>query len=328
MKRWVVDTLICPECLVLEMPLTLTIREEKGDDVMDGELCCPDCGRRYPIRSGIGLLLPEKTRAILDDDAGYNSPAMVSSYLWSHFSDLMGDPRATDAYRRWLAQLPPAGGSVDAGAVAGSPPGGSFALDIGCAVGRLSFELGQTHQRVIGVDTSFAFIRQAREVLTRKRLDFDLVIEGTLSEPRGCAFDDYDFAGVDFIVADALALPFRSHRCNTVATLNLLEKVPDPLRHLQEVNRMLTPEAATFLFSDPFTWDAAVSPPESWLGGNGGGAYSERGIDTMRRMFGGEFGVFDPPLEITADGEVAWKIRKTAHLWEHIISQYLVGTRG
>lgn len=314
MKRWVVDKLICPECYALEMPLELTIREEHADDVMDGELRCPDCDRRYPIRGGIAVILPEKTRAIMSSEVGYNSPPMVSSYLWSHFCDLFGDPQATDAYQVWSAALRPSQG---------------LALDVGCAVGRLSFELARTHARVIGVDTSYAFVRQARQILTRRRLDFDMIIEGSLTESQGCAFDgDWDLGGVDFIVADALALPFRSHSFATVAAINILEKVPDPLLHLQEINRMLCASAATFLFSDPFSWDPAVSPPETWLGGNGNNnGYSQRGIDTLRRMFRGEFNVFDPPLEIITDGEVAWKIRKTAHLWEHITSQYLVGHR-
>jgi len=319
MKRWVADKLICPECAALEMPLELTVREEQLEDVMDGELRCPDCDRRYPIRSGIAVILPEKTLTVMDSEAGYNSPAMVSSYLWSHFCDLIGDPQATDAYDVWSAPLRPCSG---------------IALDVGCAVGRLSLELAKTHERVIGVDTSYAFVRQARQILTRRRLDFDMIIEGTLTEPRGCAFDDdWDLNGVDFIVADALALPFRSHNFATVAAINILEKVPDPLLHLKEINRMLTAAASTFLFSDPFSWDPAVSPPETWLSGNcqgncqGDCHYSQRGIDTLRRMFRGEFGVFDPPLEIAADGEVAWKIRKTAHLWEHITSQYLVGRR-
>ncbi len=84
---------------------------------------------------------------------------------------------------------------------------------------------------------------------------------------------------------------------------------------------------AEFPFSDPFSWDEAVSPPDRWLGGSGSARYSPRGIDTMRRLFAGEFGVFDPSLEIVADGDAAWKIRKTQNLWEHITSQYLVGRR-
>jgi SAM-dependent methyltransferase len=314
MKKWVLEKLICPECKALEMPLALTIREANAEDILDGELRCPDCYRRYPIHSGVAILLPEHSRGVLESDGGYNSPAMLSAYLWSHFGDLIGDRLATDAYRQWLSITPRHSGP---------------ALDVGCAVGRFAFELAHTHRQVIGVDTSFAFIHQARQILNRRRLDFNLIIEGTLTEPRGCSFDDWNLDSVDFIVADAMALPFRSRAFETVATLNLLEKVPDPLLHLKEINRMLAAERAAFIFSDPFSWDPATSPPDTWLigAGNGNGNYSRRGIDTLRRMFAGDFGVFDPPLEITADGEVAWKIRKTANLWEHITSQYLVGER-
>lgn len=313
MKKWVADKLICPSCLDAEVPLDLIIRETIADDVMDGEMACPQCGGSYPIRQGIAVLLPEKTRNILNDDQGYNAPGMLSAYLWSHFGDLLDDPDATKAYQVWSAGFRPTAGN---------------ALDVGCAVGRLSFELSKTHEHVIGLDTSIAFIRKAREILTRKQLTFDLIVEGHLTEPRSYRFDDnQDFSRVDFIVADALALPFRERTFATAAAINLLEKVPDPLKHLAEINRVLRDRSAMFLFSDPFSWDEAVSPPERWLSGNGNSRYSARGIDTMRRILTGEFGVFDPPLGIADDGEVAWKIRKTENLWEHITSQYLVGRR-
>jgi SAM-dependent methyltransferase len=313
MKNWMVDKLICPHCLDAEVPLDLTVRETQGDDVMDGSLTCPQCGGSYPIRQGIAVLLPETTRHILSDHWGYNAPGMLSAYLWSHFGDLFKDPEATQAYQVWSAGFQSTAGD---------------ALDVGCAVGRLSFELAATHDHVIGLDTSIAFIRKAREILTRKRVAFDLIVEGHITEPRSYHFDERrDFSRVDFIVADALALPFRKRAFATTAAINLLEKVPDPLKHLTEINRVLRNRSAMFLFSDPFSWDEAVSPPERWLSGNGNAQYSARGIDTMRRLFAGEFGVFDPPLGIADDGNVAWKIRKTENLWEHITSQYLVGRR-
>jgi SAM-dependent methyltransferase len=313
MNRWMLNQLICPQCLPAQLALSADIREARAEDIVTGELTCPACGGRYPIQEGIAVVLPEQTRDGLDDQKGYNAPGMLSAYLWSHFGDLFDEPQATDAYRIWSTGFNKSGGN---------------ALDVGCAVGRLSFELTRSHHRVIGVDTSIAFIRKAREILSRRRLDFDLIVEGHLSEPRSCDFSpDYDFSRVEFIVADALALPFRRGDFATVAAINLLEKVPDPLKHLMEVNRVMGEHGSTFLFSDPFSWDEAVSPPELWLSGNGNAQYSPRGIDTIRRLFSGEYGIFSPPLTITADGNVAWKIRKTENLWEHITSQYLLGTR-
>ena len=110
-------------------------------------------------------------------------------------------------------------------------------------------------------------------------------------------------------------------------SVNILEKVPDPARHLSETNRVLDKGAASFLFSDPFTWDAAVSDPDLWLGGRNSGPFAGRGMEVMGRIFEGEHGLFSPGFSIREKGEVLWKIRKTAHLWEHITSQFIIGTR-
>ncbi|MGD9209997.1 MAG: methyltransferase domain-containing protein, partial [Desulfobacteraceae bacterium] len=274
----------------------------------------PACNRHYPIQRGIAVVLPEKTRAVLNEKNGYNAPGMLSAYLWSHFGDLLNEKQATDAYQIWSNSF--------------QQKINGDALDVGCAVGRLSFELTKTHNQVIGMDTSLAFISKAREILHKKKLDFDLIVEGHITEKRTLNFNNgWNFNNIDFIVADALALPFRQQNFSTVAAINILEKVPNPLKHLQEVNRVLQQDTSMFLFSDPFSWDATVSPPEQWLGGNGNAQYSARGINTIRRLFSGEYGIFNPPLSIKAQGDVSWKIRKTENLWEYITSQFLVGHR-
>ena len=60
---------------------------------------------------------------------------MVSSYLWSHYADLLGDEEATGAYSEWAALLAPEGG---------------MGLDAGCAVGRFTFELSRKCDLVVG----------------------------------------------------------------------------------------------------------------------------------------------------------------------------------
>jgi hypothetical protein len=106
-----------------------------------------------------------------------------------------------------------------------------------------------------------------------------------------------------------------------------LEKVPHPLQHLREVNKVLRERNAQFVFSDPFSWDAAVSAPELWLGGRNTGPFKGRGMENIHRLFLGDQRVFDPPFTIREKGDVVWKIRKTANLWEHIHSQFIIGER-
>jgi len=313
MKKWLQEKLACPECTMEAVPLDLEIKEERDDDVLEGVLRCPTCGNCYFINQGVAVVLRKKNLSVLSDNSGYNSRDMLSSYLWSHFSEFYGDPNTTDAYKIWSLHFRETNGC---------------ALDIGCSVGRLSFELSKTHSRVIGIDTSLSFIRKARELLVKKRLEFDLTVEGHITEAHSCELDpNWNYHRVDFIVADALALPFPKDLFSTVTSINVLEKLPRPIQHLQEVNKVLRKTNAMFLFSDPFSWDETVSDPESWLGGRTQGKYKGRGLGNISRLFLGEDGIFDPPLEIREKGNVAWKIRKTENLWEYINSQFIVGER-
>ncbi len=119
----------------------------------------------------------------------------------------------------------------------------------------LSFELSNTHSQVIGIDTSLSFIEKARELLQHKKLSFDLIVEGHITRKRSYEFSDkWVTDRVEFIVADALALPFPNCLFPTVSSINILEKVPHPIQHLTEINRVLTVENARFVFSDPFSW--------------------------------------------------------------------------
>ena len=313
MKQWLENDLICPECLPFQTPLTLDVYEKSQADILEGTLSCPRCESQYPIHDGLAVIVPQKTLALTQDTSGYNSASMRSSYLWSHYSEFFNGPDATDAYQKWASCFTREEG---------------LALDIGCSVGRLSFELSKTHTRVVGVDTSVSFIREARKILAEQRLEFDLIIEGEIAEKRSSDLDPaYRYNAVEFIVADAMALPFRSERFTTAASVNILEKVPDPAGHLKETNRILDRNHAHFLFSDPFSWDEAVSHPDLWLGGRNSGPYQGRGMDNLCRLVQGEGDVLTPGFSIRQKGDLLWKIRKTANLWEHITSQFIIATR-
>jgi uncharacterized protein YbaR (Trm112 family)/SAM-dependent methyltransferase len=313
MKKWLIEVLICPECLDREIRLTVDSRQETEEEIIEGRLICPACGRRYEIHAGIAVVVPEKTLPVTRGQEGYNSFSMLSSYLWSHYSEFFNGSVATDAYKKWAA-----GFTAQKG----------WALDIGCAVGRLTFEMSKFHDRAVGIDTSVSFIRAARDLAARKRLEFDLIMEGNIMEKQSCDLDPaFEFGATEFIVADAMALPFRSHCFAMASSVNILEKVPDPARHLSEANRVMEKACARFLFSDPFSWDEAVSRADLWLGGRNEGPFQGYGMDNVCRLLEDPDGILSPGLGIREKGQVLWKIRKTRNLWEHITSQFVMAQR-
>ncbi|MBI2868501.1 MAG: methytransferase partner Trm112 [Chloroflexi bacterium] len=55
MKRDIIDFLVCPVC---KGTLRLQVHEEDAVEVVQGELTCPRCARRYAIEAGIPNMMP------------------------------------------------------------------------------------------------------------------------------------------------------------------------------------------------------------------------------------------------------------------------------
>ena len=58
MKKTLLDVLVCPVCLPGEIRLHETIKSASGNDILEGELACPECRRVYCINNGIASLDP------------------------------------------------------------------------------------------------------------------------------------------------------------------------------------------------------------------------------------------------------------------------------
>ena len=106
---------------------------------------------------------------------------------------------------------------------------------------------------LLALDYSRPFIAAARELLYERRLDFSLKQEGHLFEQ--CTIHlpgAWDVSRIEFIMADAQAIPFRSHLFSLVASLNLVDKLPKPLHHLTEMNRTASEERGPVPHFRPF----------------------------------------------------------------------------
>ena len=313
MKSLLVDLLVCPTCLPLEKELVCQIEEEHGNDILSGFLKCDECETRYPIQDGIASLFPkihEKNRA---EPSKYESSSVVSSYLWSHFSDMLEEKEASTAYKDWGDLIRHQNG---------------FSLDAGCAVGRFTFEMSMKSDFSVGIDHSRAFISAARALMKNRKLEVTIKEEGLLTREKLIQFPaEWNTDKVEFIVGDAQVLPFRPETFSSLASLNLVDKVPLPLKHLEEMNRVARQKGAQFLFSDPFSWSSEVAREEDWLGGTHEGPYGGEGVDNVISLLTGKKGKFSPPWKIDKQGHIWWKIRTHRNHYELIRSCFIKGIR-
>ena len=59
MKKQLMQILVCPVC---KGDLKLTVKEEKGQEIVPGSLRCERCKESYPIEDAIPNLLPPDLR--------------------------------------------------------------------------------------------------------------------------------------------------------------------------------------------------------------------------------------------------------------------------
>jgi SAM-dependent methyltransferase len=308
MRKQLLQLLICPGCLPLEIPLRATGVGGSGEEIESAVLGCSSCGRRYQVNKGIAFLVPEEANG----DGRYNETLVVSSYLFSQYADLLGEA-ATTAYTQWEGLL---GQSA------------ALALDAGCAAGRLTLAMGSISELAIGIDSSPAFIKAAKALHMEGKFRFQLAIEGEITEETTITLpDELKRSKAEFLVADALRLPFPASTFSLCASLNVLDKVADPLRHLLELNRTSLGGGARLLFSDPFSWSESSAPKELWLGGRRVGPFTGRGLDNVRSLLEGGRGLIDPPWRILSGGEAVWVLRTHANHSERISSHFLEAVR-
>jgi putative 4-mercaptohistidine N1-methyltranferase len=146
-------------------------------------------------------------------------------------------------------------------------PAQGRALDLGCAVGRSSFELARHCAQVLGIDFSAGFVRAATELRNNGSLSFDHIEEGELSRPhRAVVPPDIDRKRVSFERGDAVRLRPGLGRFDVVLMANLIDRLDDPAKCLAQLPGLLAP-GGQLVIASPYTWLTDYTPRENWLGG-------------------------------------------------------------
>jgi SAM-dependent methyltransferase len=86
------------------------------------------------------------------------------------------------------------------------PRGAAF--DVGCAVGRTSFDMSKTFDAVVGLDFSHKFVATADKLRSGASIDYVATMEGEATAAFSCAApDDANLDRIKFIQGDACDLP-------------------------------------------------------------------------------------------------------------------------
>jgi SAM-dependent methyltransferase len=148
----------------------------------------------------------------------------------------------------------------------GSRSGHTRALDIGCAVGRFTFELSRCADEVIGIDNSRRFILAARNIAKRKAIEIQIHESGPEFSRRRVALPKGTRPGnARFQVGDAQRLgSIAKRRFDIVAAVNLICRLPSPSAFLRQLPDLVSP-GGQLLIASPFSWLKEYTSRGEWL---------------------------------------------------------------
>lgn len=146
-------------------------------------------------------------------------------------------------------------------------PAHARALDLGCAVGRSTFELSRVCAEVRGIDASERFVEVAA-ILTRDGgIDAVRMEEGSIEVPvRYTLPEGVHSDRVQFRTGDAVRPETAWGTFDVVLMANLVDRVPDPEACLENTAGLVRP-GGQLILTTPFTWLETYTPSSRWLGG-------------------------------------------------------------
>ncbi|GFR49285.1 hypothetical protein Agub_g11294 [Astrephomene gubernaculifera] len=205
------------------------------------------------------------------------------------------------------------------------------ALDLGCAVGRSSFELSRRFGEVVGVDISKTFVEVAGRMRDNGRLDYDCVLEGHVTERLTAALPAPAPAATAsgqsgeqplqpsrcrFLQGDACSLPPALGQFDAVLAANLLCRVPEPAACIAQIKASLRPGGVALLTS-PFSWLEQYTDRSNWLGGGYRDGLPNRSADALKALVA-------PDFEVLEEGSMPLLIREHARKYQLINAHKLV----
>lgn len=191
------------------------------------------------------------------------------------------------------------------------------ALDIGCSVGRATFELAKHFDYVDGIDFSARFIQQAYALTEQGEKRYTIKTEGDLVEFKSVTLEQLGYGNlankVNFMQGDACNLKPQYANYDLVYASNLIDRLSDPNAFLTSISQRLN-QGGYLVIASPYTWLEEYTDKEKWLGGTKVNGENHTTLDGLTDALNGEF-------ERIAVKEVPFVIRETKRKFQHTLSE-------
>ena len=249
-------------------------------------LCVPDLGKYlsgHPTLLSLALqeenLLPiirNILRSAIDKTKKLEGSPYETSrfpiYAWSHYQTQRGPSSSADLLATQANLFSPELWSFDLQTYlsqwlqSSAIQRAGLAIDLGCSVGRFTFELAKFHSFALGIDQSVRCVHFARQLLNSPQISLQLPMEGKIKQETVIDVSMIVRQNVDFIVGDAVNPPLTPSSATTVSALNLLDDVPHPKKLLDAIKNILIDHGLLIMCS-PYEWVTQITAENEWLGG-------------------------------------------------------------
>ncbi|MBM7455653.1 5-histidylcysteine sulfoxide synthase/putative 4-mercaptohistidine N1-methyltransferase [Oceanisphaera litoralis] len=264
--------------------------------------------RHFFQHAGFRYIESDDAEVPVDAVNPYETDVLVAQYLEFHYGDsyfkVPNYPVA--CVQALLAQAP----SLHRGR----------ALDLGCSVGRASFELARYFGQVDGIDFSARFIQYGFRLKENGQARFAIPTEGELVEFRQTSLAELGYADladkIDFVQGDACNLKPRFTGYDLIFCGNLIDRLYDPALFLNQVHQRLN-AGGYLVLTSPYTWLEEYTPREQWLGGIKVNGENFTTLDGLKAALMDRF-------ELVGRQDIPFVIRETRRKFQHSLAEMTV----
>jgi Uncharacterized conserved protein len=238
----------------------------------------------------------------------YETDPLIAQYLDSHYGpEHFGVPN----HCQLLAEI---GNQIC--------PHKTRALDIGCSVGRASFELAKYFQHVDAVDYSARFIDIAQLLAQQNSFRYAMATEGDLVAYREAKLTDCQLTPdlahhILFTQGDACNLKSKYQHYDLILAANLLDRLREPAHFLNDLAHRLR-DGGILMLCSPHTWQEESTNKSNWLGGIRENGEALTTYQALQRILNRDF------EEITAPQDIPFVLQETTRKYQYLVSQLTI----